>query len=158
GYTTISPTPTFAFQADAAFATGQPLTQSLMQSMNDSALFGALRKEVFMMSAAGSYWLPNHVYATNDKIQPNVVYANGCTYTAALGGTSGPIEPAPWPTKLGAAIIDGTVVWNCTAKGFTNGQTFTPPTSPVDGYTYTSSDSFVPLLSWIATDGPEGPT
>jgi hypothetical protein len=157
GYTVISPSPAFTFQADASYATGQPLTQSLLQGLDSSALFAGVRKEVFMVSAGGSSWQPNHAYATNALVHPTVPHANGCTYTAALGGTSGPTEPV-WPTIIGSGLIDGNIVWNCTARGFTNGQTFTPPASPVDGYAYGSSDTFVALPSWISTTGPLGPT
>jgi hypothetical protein len=157
GFTTVSPSPTFTFQSDAAYATGQALTQSLLQGLNSSALFGAVRKEVFMLSASGTNWQPTTAYATSATIQPSITHANGCVYTAALGGTSGTVEPS-WPTTIGAAIIDGSVIWNCTSRGFTNGQSFNAPVSPVDGYAYSSSDTFIALPSWIATAPPSGPS
>lgn len=146
--------PSFTYQSTADYATGQPLTQTKVQDMNASAIFSAVRKEVFTMAPGNpSYWQPITPYGTDTNIQPTIINANGCVYEAALGGFTGPIEPL-WPTQIGAAVYDGTIVWNCISNGFRNGQTFQLPASPVDGYQYTSGDTCFAITSWISTVSP----
>lgn len=57
------------------------------------------------------FWRASTNYSMGTYCQPTV--ANGWGYRVTSAGTSGSSEPAPWPTVLGATIMDGTVTWEC---------------------------------------------
>jgi Tfp pilus assembly protein PilV len=70
--------------------------------------FDADRDGVPTRAPAGP-WSPSTTYANGSVVAPTV--ANGFSYKAVTGGTSGPLEPT-WPTVAGTSFsTDGTVTW-----------------------------------------------
>lgn len=59
------------------------------------------------LAAAGT-WAAATVYAAGALIKPTV--ANGHYYRCTTGGTSHSAQPT-WPTTVGTAVADNTVVW-----------------------------------------------
>ena len=55
-------------------------------------------------------WQPSRFYEAGKFILPP--RSNGFQYLARQGGASGTAEPA-WPTKPGATVRDGGIVWEC---------------------------------------------
>lgn len=71
--------------------------------------FDADRDGVPVRAPAGP-WQPSTAYASGTVVSPTV--PNGFSYRAVTGGTSGALEPAPWPTTAGNTFSgDGTVTW-----------------------------------------------
>lgn len=59
-------------------------------------------------------WAAGQAYALNDVVKPTSSTYN-TTYRCIQAGTSGAVEPAPWPTAAGSTVNDGTVRWQITA-------------------------------------------
>ena len=148
-------TPAYSYLADSAFASSPALTQTLLQQLNDNAMAGATRKEVFLDVGTGTAWSAGATITSGAYMKPSIYRANGWYYQAVLGGTTGDVEPDPYPTGIGAAFWDGSVLWVCAGRGFTNGQTFQLPTS-WDGHTYTSGECVGCLAAWITTGAANG--
>ncbi|HEX8619249.1 MAG TPA: fibronectin type III domain-containing protein, partial [Thermoanaerobaculia bacterium] len=71
--------------------------------------FDADRDGVPVRAPAGP-WKPSTAYATGAVVSPTV--ANNYSYRAVTAGTSGALEPSPWPTTAGATFSgDGSVTW-----------------------------------------------
>jgi hypothetical protein len=58
-------------------------------------------------------WTASTAYAVGAIVRPTT--ANGRTYRATTGGTSGATQPT-WPTTTGGTVTDGTVTWTETSK------------------------------------------
>jgi hypothetical protein len=144
----------FGYQPDSNFATGQPLTPSILQPLSASAQAAAVRCEVFLDAGMGTTWTPGWTPAVSGYGKPTWAYANGCYYQAAeVLGPTGTTEPT-WATALNGIVVDGGVIWVCVGRGFSNGQQFSVPVSPVDGHVYTSAELVCCLTSWITTGAP----
>lgn len=59
-------------------------------------------------------WTPNTVYSPFQYVQPTI--ANGFTYLAVNGGTSGATEPV-WNRVLGGSTTDNDITWKTRAVG-----------------------------------------
>lgn len=58
-------------------------------------------------------WAATTAYSLGATREPTV--DNTYRYSVTTAGTSGASEPT-WPTTIGSTVVDGTVVWTCTAK------------------------------------------
>jgi type II secretory pathway pseudopilin PulG len=68
-------------------------------------------------------WQANHPYALGDYVVP--VVSNGRSYRCAGSGTSGAVEPSPWP--LTGLVVDGSVTWIENTNTLTTGNTEPSP-------------------------------
>jgi hypothetical protein len=75
-------------------------------------------------------WQPNRPYVLGDYVVPTA--PNGHSYRCTGAGTSGAVEPSPWPTA--GSLVDGTVTWTENTDTRTTGGTEPSPwpTNPGD--------------------------
>ena len=138
----------------SAWALDTPLTQTQTRDLMNNARLSTVRTEAFLMNpSAAPTWLPYHSYTAGDLVQPSGRWANGCWYVCAVDGTSGGIEPGPWPSNLTETqpIPDGGTAWNITGMGFTFGQQVPLPVSPIDGYEYSQAEIYVVMPFFVTT-------
>lgn len=60
-----------------------------------------------------NFWRPNEIYDATEYVRPTG-RGNGYAFQCTQAGTSGGREPV-WPRALGATVVDGSIVWTCTA-------------------------------------------
>jgi formate dehydrogenase major subunit len=59
-------------------------------------------------------WQANWPFVLGDIVRPTT--STNYHYECTVAGTSGPLEPSPWPTVVGNVYVDGTVTWKCIYK------------------------------------------
>lgn len=69
------------------------------------------------------FWQSNRPYGLGDYIVPTV--SNGRSYRCAGAGTSGAVEPSPWP--MSGPQVDGSVTWIEDTNTLTTGNTEPTP-------------------------------
>jgi hypothetical protein len=150
GLRTVAGSPSFSYVNNSSLTQDSPLGQTLWRKLKNNVR--APKCEIFLVNASGApSWQANYTPNTGDNVQPNYGHEDGCWYTAVIVlGPTGTVEP-PWPGYLGGAVLDGGVLWICCGRGVTNGQSLPYPTSPVDGYAYSSNDTVIYLPFWKAT-------
>lgn len=93
-------------------------------------------------------WSQNTVYYVRGVDDYDIVLpstANGFYYKATNPGKSGTVEPT-WPTTVGEAVSDGSVVWEAVAYNLL------PLTDSISTSTFTASDGVV-LANPVLTVG-----
>ncbi|WP_299195765.1 hypothetical protein [uncultured Amphritea sp.] len=58
-------------------------------------------------------WVASTAAALDDSIEPTA--GNNRRYVATTAGTTGATEPT-WPTAIGSAVADGSVIWTCVSE------------------------------------------
>lgn len=93
---------------------GQSFTRSSapIASQSKSAIhnLNQVMERISVEYAKYPHWRPQTAYASGIIIIPPTGATNGYMYTSG-GGTSGTIEPAPWPMTVGGTILDSSVTW-----------------------------------------------
>ena len=158
GRINIAGSPSFVPIADSEFDADNALTQARIRGLNDNARASVPKIEAFILNGSGAaFWQAGHAYSPGDIRQPNYGHEDGCWYEVLIGGTSGDLEP-DWPGETGGIILDGGVLWIGIGFGAIHGQTMAYPVSPVDGYTYSGSDTIHYLPFWYFTGAVQAGT
>lgn len=56
-------------------------------------------------------WTASTAFSVGDVRRPTAMQGGGLVFRCTVAGTSGALEPSPWPVVRAATIEDGTVTW-----------------------------------------------
>ena len=113
GEDVVATGPTFESWTPSDISTIRDLTGDIA-AWQAVAQIAVINDELFYLkkktAVSSSAWAASTIYTAGNRRLPTV--ANGFSYVATVGGTSGSTQPV-WPTERLATVVDGTVTWQC---------------------------------------------